>query len=110
MPLNAAADHSSTEDPWFREEHVLLRDQIRRFVEEEVKPNGEAWEEAGMIPRDVLRKMGSLGMFGIRYPEQYGGSEMDTVATAVLAEELGNPPSADSLSPFWCTRTWLRPI
>jgi acyl-CoA dehydrogenase len=89
MPLNAAADHSSTEDPWFREEHVLLRDQIRRFVEEEVKPNGEAWEEAGMIPRDVLRKMGSLGMFGIRYPEQHGGSEMDTVATAVLAEELG---------------------
>jgi acyl-CoA dehydrogenase len=42
-----------------------------------------------MIPRDVLSKMGDLGMFGIRYASEYGGSEMDTVATAVLAEELG---------------------
>ena len=88
MPLNAE-NASSTEDPWFREEHTMLRDQVRRFVEEEVKPHGEKWEEDGMIPREVLRKMGDLGMFGIRYPAEYGGSEMDTVATAILAEELG---------------------
>jgi acyl-CoA dehydrogenase len=86
MPL----DHpSSAQDPWFREEHTMLRDQVRRFVNEEVKPHGKKWEEDGMIPRDVLSKMGDLGMFGIRYASEYGGSEMDTVATAVLAEELG---------------------
>ncbi len=88
MPPNAE-NASSTEDPWFREEHTMLRDQVRRFVEEEVKPHGEKWEEDGMIPREVLHKMGELGMFGIRYPAEYGGSEMDTVATAILAEELG---------------------
>jgi acyl-CoA dehydrogenase len=67
----------------------MLRDQVRRFVEEEIKPYGEAWEEQGFVPREVLRHMGSLGFFGIRYPEAYGGSGMDTLGSVVLAEELG---------------------
>lgn len=74
---------------FLNEEHEMLRDQIRRFVEEEVKPHAEAWEEAGMTPRETLRRMGALGFFGIRYPERFGGAEMDTRATAVWAEELG---------------------
>ncbi len=73
----------------FREEHEQLRAQLRRFLETEVIPNGDAWEEAGVTPREVLRKMGALGFLGIRYPEEYGGSAMDTLATIVLAEELG---------------------
>src|SRR3954471_3757678 len=76
-------------DPWFRPEHELLRDQLRRFVEEEIKPRADAWEEQGFVPRDVLRRMGELGFFGIRYPAAYGGSEMDALGTVVLAEELG---------------------
>jgi len=68
--------------PFFTEDHEMLRDQVRRFVEQEIKPYGEAWEEQGFVPREVLRRMGSLGFFGIRYPEAYGGS-------VVLAEELG---------------------
>ena len=67
----------------------MFREQVRRFVEEEVKPHGDAWEEAGFVPRDVLRRMGELGFLGIRYSQKYGGSEMDTIATAILAEELG---------------------
>jgi len=65
-----------------------LREQVRRFVENEVVPNGEAWEEAGAVPREVLARMGELGFFGIRYPEKYGGSELDTLATVAFAEEL----------------------
>ncbi|MBN9436498.1 acyl-CoA dehydrogenase family protein [Bosea sp. (in: a-proteobacteria)] len=75
--------------PYFSEEHEALRDQVRRFVETEVKPHGHAWEEAGMVPRAVLERMGALGFFGIRYPAEYGGAEMDTLATVILAEELG---------------------
>ena len=71
------------------EEISLLRDQVRRFVAEEVVPNGDDWERDGCVPRDVLRRMGELGFFGIRYPEKYGGAEMDTRATAAFAEELG---------------------
>ena len=67
----------------------MLRDQVRRFVETEVKPHGESWEVQGYVPREVLRRMGLLGFFGIRYPEVYGGSEMDTMGSVVLAEELG---------------------
>ncbi|WP_439497221.1 acyl-CoA dehydrogenase family protein [Bosea sp. (in: a-proteobacteria)] len=75
--------------PYFSEEHEALRDQLRRFVETEIKPHAAAWEEAGFVPRAVLRRMGELGFLGIRYPADYGGSEMDTLATVVLAEELG---------------------
>jgi acyl-CoA dehydrogenase len=76
-------------DPWFGPEHRMLRDQVRRFVEEEIKLRADAWEEQGFVPRDVLRRMGELGFFGIRYPAAYGGSEMDALGTVVLAEELG---------------------
>lgn len=67
----------------------MLRAQVRRFVQEQVKPRADEWEETGMVPRDILRQMGALGFLGIRYPEEYGGSAMDAIATAVLAEELG---------------------
>ena len=77
------------EDPYLREEHILFRAQVRRFVETEIKPRAEAWEEQGFVPRDVLRRMGELGFLGVRYPERHGGSEMDTVASVILAEELG---------------------
>ncbi|WP_417680407.1 acyl-CoA dehydrogenase family protein [Roseibium sp.] len=82
-------DATTSSNFFFSEEHHLLRDQVRRFVEEEIKPYADAWEKEGSTPRDVLRKMGELGFFGIRYPEEYGGSAMDELATVVLAEELG---------------------
>jgi acyl-CoA dehydrogenase len=75
--------------PFFSPEHEMLRDQVRRFVEEEIKPYADVWEEAGFVPREVLKRMGALGFFGIRYPAEYGGSEMDALANVVLAEELG---------------------
>ena len=74
---------------YFSEEHDMLRDQIRRFIAEKVVPHGDQWEADGLTPRDVLRDMGELGLFGIRYPERHGGSDLDTLATVVLAEELG---------------------
>ncbi|WP_377799928.1 acyl-CoA dehydrogenase family protein [Bosea eneae] len=84
-----AVGGSTLRSPYFGEEHEALRDQLRRFVANEVKPHGLAWEEAGMVPRQVLARMGELGFLGIRYPAEYGGSELDTLATVVLAEELG---------------------
>ncbi|MFT5111322.1 MAG: acyl-CoA dehydrogenase [Parasphingorhabdus sp.] len=74
---------------YFSEEHQILREQLRRFVEREVTEQATAWEQDGFTPRGVIQKMGELGFLGIRYPAQYGGSELDTLATMVLAEELG---------------------
>ncbi len=74
---------------YFSDEQNMLRDQIRRFVEQEIVPHAEPWEEQGFVPREVLRKMGELGFLGIRYDEEYGGSNMNTLSSAILAEELG---------------------
>lgn len=76
-------------NPYFNEEHDMLREQIRRFVEKEIVPNGEAWEEDGSVPRELLLKMGELGFLGLMHDEKYGGSGMDVRAATVLAEELG---------------------
>ena len=84
-----SADHSNAAWPYFTQEHEMLRATLRRFIAERVLPHADAWEEAGMVPREIMREMGSLGLLGIRYSAQYGGSEMDTLATALLAEELG---------------------
>ena len=69
-------------------EHELLRDQIARFIAREVEPFGEAWELAGCTPRDVLRKMGQAGLFGLMYEAQYGGADADALTNLVYAEAL----------------------
>ena len=77
-------------DPiYLKDEYRILRRQLRRFITEEVLPNGKSWECRGMVPRGVIQKMGELGFLGIRYPEAYGGAALDTIATMVLSEELG---------------------
>ncbi len=81
--------HNTQAYPYFTPEHEMLRDTVRRFIAERVLPHGDAWEEAGFTPREIMREMGELGLLGIRYDAKHGGSELDTLATVVLAEELG---------------------
>lgn len=77
------------DSPLLREEHLLFRREVRRFVEQEVKPHGLQWEQDGRVPKHVLRRMGELGMLGVRFPQRYGGSDGDVLLSVVLAEELG---------------------
>ena len=69
-------------------EHELLREQIARFIAREVEPHALAWEEAGCTPREVLRKMGDAGLFGLMYASEYGGAEADALTNLVFAEAL----------------------
>jgi acyl-CoA dehydrogenase len=73
----------------FGEELEMIRAQLRRFIETEVIPAADAWEEQGLVPREVLRRMGGLGVLGMRYNPEYGGAGLDTMASVMLAEELG---------------------
>lgn len=75
--------------PYFTPEHEMLRETVRRFVDERVLPHADTWEESGKVPRPVLEEMGALGLLGIRFEADYGGSELDTLSTVVYAEELG---------------------
>ena len=73
----------------FNEDLEMIRNQLRRFIEAEVTAKAEPWEEEGKVPRDVLRRMGDLGVLGMRYDEQYGGAGLDVMSSVVLAEEVG---------------------
>lgn len=70
------------------DEHRILREQVHRFVENEVLPYGDDWEAAGMVPRQVYLRMGELGFLGVRCPVDYGGSGLDALSSVVFAEEL----------------------
>lgn len=76
------------ESVYITPEHELLREQIARFIAREVEPHALAWEEAGFTPREVLRKMGDAGLFGLMYPSAYGGAEADALTNLVFAEAL----------------------
>ena len=69
-------------------EHELLREQIARFIAREVEPHALAWEEAGCTPREVLRKMGDAGLFGLMYGAEHGGAQADALTNLVFAEAL----------------------
>jgi acyl-CoA dehydrogenase len=71
-------------------ELTAIYDQTVDFVQKEVAPHADAWEEAGMVPRDVLQRMGALGMFSLRVPEAHGGLGLGMIASAVFAEALGS--------------------
>ena len=73
---------------FFTEEHEMLRQSIREFVEKELAPHAEEWEEEGMFPDWVFKRMGELGYLGLHYPEEYGGGGGDYFANIVLAEEI----------------------
>ncbi|ALY69021.1 acyl-CoA dehydrogenase family protein [Pseudomonas aeruginosa] len=74
---------------YFDESHQLIRDSVRRFVEREVLPHIDEWEEAEEFPRELYLKAGAAGILGIGYPEAYGGScEGDLFAKVAASEEL----------------------
>jgi citronellyl-CoA dehydrogenase len=73
---------------YFAEEHEALRRSAAAFAEREIRPHADAWEAAGEFPRDLYRTAGAAGFLGVRYPERWGGSNLDFLATCVLCEEL----------------------
>jgi acyl-CoA dehydrogenase len=74
--------------PLFSPEHEMLRKAVRAFVEKEVLPSVDAWEEAGQIPRTFWRRLGELGFLGLDFPSAYGGGGADFMASVVLGEEM----------------------
>ena len=77
----------------FQPVHEDFRKNLRQFVENELAPHADEWEEAEEFPREVYSQMGDLGFLGMSYPEEYGGDE-DRLAEAVLHEEMTRAGSA----------------
>jgi citronellyl-CoA dehydrogenase len=75
----------------FTPEHEELKRTIERFVEQELNPHVDEWEEAGIFPaHEVFRKLGELGLLGLTKPEAYGGTGLDYSYSVLMAETLGN--------------------
>lgn len=73
---------------YFKEEHMHFRQGLRAFLQKEVIPHVDAWEEAQQVPKDLWRKFGEVGYLGLNFPEEYGGMDADFWYTVVFMEEV----------------------
>src|SRR3954447_12832271 len=71
------------------EDHEQFRRTVRDFAEKEIAPHASQWDRDHHFPVDVVKKMGSLGLFGLTAPEQYGGADGDFTSLCVAIEEIG---------------------
>lgn len=72
----------------FTEEHEMFREQVRRFVENEIVPRIAEWNRVGMSDRESWRKLGEAGFLGANAPAEYGGSGADFLYDAIVIEEM----------------------
>ncbi len=75
---------------YFDETHNAFRESVRKFVEKEINPHMDEWEETTVPLHDLFKKMGALGFLGVRYDTKYGGQGLDYWFETVLLEELGH--------------------
>jgi citronellyl-CoA dehydrogenase len=76
------------DDVYGSPEHLAFRETVRRFVETELAPRAREFDQMGRIDKALYRKMGELGLLGIRYDERYGGQGLDYSYQAIFLEEV----------------------
>ena len=79
-------------------EHEAFRRVVREFAEAEIAPHSEEWDRTAEFPVDVVRKMGDLGLFGLPFPEEYGGSGADFATLCIAIEELARVDSSMAIT------------
>src|SRR6266699_6486644 len=75
-------------NPFYTAEHEAYREVVRRFVEKEIEPYAHEWDEAGGFPRVLYEKAAEIGLLGLGFPEEYGGTEVDNFMWIVAVQEL----------------------
>jgi len=80
------------------DEQQLLKKTVREFAEAELRPHSREWDEKQEFPRDVFTKLGELGLMGVVWPSEYGGSGMSTLDYAIVMEELSRADAGVALS------------
>lgn len=86
---------------YFTEEHQMFRQSLQDFLKKEVVPHIDKWEKTGTIERFIWKKFGDMGFFGINYPEQYGGLNLDLFYTVIFLEELQKINSGGFAAAMW---------
>ncbi|MBT6413072.1 MAG: acyl-CoA dehydrogenase [Candidatus Marinimicrobia bacterium] len=83
---------------FFTNEHIMIRNMVREFADSEITPVAQELDELGKFPRDLVDKMGELGLMGILIPEKYGGAGLDMVAFATAIMELGRADASVAIT------------
>jgi len=89
------------EHMYFTEEHELFRKSLKDFLQKEVVPHIDKWEEDGVVEHFIWKKMGDMGFFGINYPEEFGGLNLDLFYTVIFLEELQKVNSGGFAANMW---------
>ncbi len=92
------------------DDRAAFRDILRRFVDREVMPHIDAWEEAGEFPRALYDRAGELGILGVGFPEEYGGTQGDSTSVIHLCEELARTGSGGLIAGLFSHGIGLPPI
>ncbi len=72
----------------FSEDHNIFRQSVARFIEEEMVPHHEQWEEDGIVPKSIWTKAGEAGLLCLTVPEEYGGPGGDRLHSIIVIEEM----------------------
>jgi acyl-CoA dehydrogenase len=96
--------------PFYTGEHEAFRATIRRFVEREIAPFADEWDEAGEFPRALYRKAAAVGILGLGYPEEFGGTPTDPFYAIVLSQELARAGAGGIVASLLSHTIGLPPI
>ena len=99
-----------TRAPGATDEHRQLRDAVRRFVDGELSPHAAAWDEAGGFPRELYRQAAQVGLLGLGYPAEYGGTPCDTLSRIVTTIELTRAGSGGLIASLMSHTIMLGPL
>ena len=83
---------------FFKEEHVMIRDMVRTFADNQVMPIARSLDEEEQFPIELVQKMGELGLMGMMVPEKYGGSGLDMIAFATAIIELARADASVAIT------------
>jgi acyl-CoA dehydrogenase len=89
LPTNwQPAGTTLANSPFYTADHIAFRDVVRRFVQNEIAPFANEWDEAGGFPRELYEKAAAIGLLGLGFPEEYGGTPVDQFMWIVAVQEL----------------------
>ena len=80
------------------EQQKMIRDTVRDFARDQIRPHAERWDEEEAFPRELFNKLGELGIMGMNIPEEYGGSGLDYISSALAIEEIARQDGSAALT------------
>jgi acyl-CoA dehydrogenase len=94
----------------FLPEHDLFRDSVRAFVAREIAPHVDAWDEAETFPRELYARAAQIGLLGLGYPEEYGGTPADGWYRLIATEEIARAGSGGLMASLFSHNIGLPPV